>query len=840
MALAFIWLCDIPRSLSFVRGPVLLLCFFLAFAYADFRTPEQPPPPAWLTQYSLSRIDRVLPIVAEVGRCDLLPGNRARITLTHARPAEPLPGAPANTRYEAYDAPLLWTWRHPPDIPLPGDTIRGLFRLGPVRGFLNPGSWDSGEYWRNRGIWYRARDNSKAVPEIIKTAKGGFSPAAWRYALQDAFKKALPVVTPDETASDNRVNKQNANPSVTSRTTDLPAAQEEPRPSEGASLLPALIFGDKSGISAVLNELFAKATLSHSLALSGLHLGFAVLAGAAFSALACAIRPSLCLVLPRSHLTLLFSLPFALLYLWLGQAPYSLLRAAAMLLFSVVIVFLKRPGALLDGLFAALALILAVHPLAFFEIGLQLSALCIVSMALVLPRLTRFAHALFPARSLPARLGRWAFMLLGISLCIQIALLPLTARYFGTTGLLFPLNLVWLPALGLYILPLSFLGLLAIALQMPEFAGLLLKLASLPCDALVSLLHWLDAAGMLQSQAMPRPHWLSCIGYWLLLVTVPLLFSCLRASRRQDMAGKPQIGLYAAASLLGLTALLLPVGAAIHANRQPAVTLEMLDVGQGQALVLGWSGIGPDRQAGRIIVDGGGFPGSGFDVGKAVVAPVLTDNALPRLDAVVSTHADIDHAGGLMYLLETFSVQHYFSNGDITPNYRAQRESNALVRSGLVKETLSAGRSLEPAPGLHLEILWPEEGNTFAPGNNSSLVIRLVWDGHPLALMCGDIEIAAIQKILEAYSPADLKAHALVLPHHGAGSSYLPEFYQAVAPAVALASTGYSNRWNFPSKPVREALSAQGVPLLTTADKGRVSLRWSSPRAKPELVTVIE
>jgi competence protein ComEC len=620
-----------------------------------------------------------------------------------------------------------------------------------------------------------------------------------------------------------------------------------------------MIFADRSQISHEQGELFNKSTLAHSLALSGLHLGFAVLAGFALAHVVGLLYPGLWLHIARPSLAMLFSLPFAALYLWLGQMPVSLIRAACMLAFWSLLIFLKRPRVLLDGLFAALAVILTVNPLALFDIGLQLSALSVAAIALCLPGLSQLSFRVFPLSRYPGFGGkalRGSLVLLGTSFCIQIALLPLTSHIFGFSGLLFPLNLLWLPVLASIVLPLAFAGLFLAALGADTLASFVLYLANVPGEALMALLTALDNAGMLPAPVLPRPHWLTAAGYWALLLAVPGLLQRLLQSLagRQSVAhpnrsttgeGRPPgLSGYAAFALCGLIMLLLPVGWALFENTRPGVSVRLLDVGQGQAVLLEWTGLGGDRPAGRVLVDGGGFNIGSFDVGRAVVSPALTRNALPRLDMAIATHPDADHISGLFFILQHFAVGRYYGNEDAPAPLLDEQERAALERRGLRKEVLYAGDRLTLAQDLYLEILWPPHEDQWAmlPRgakrdriNNASLVARLVWRGVPLALLCGDVQIAALRGLLQIQDSAGLGAQVLVLPHHGSASSLVPEFYRAVGPRLALVSCGYGNQWGFPTFAVVAALEALDIPLRSTAQFGQIAVRWRDANAEPEI-----
>ena len=837
--LALVWLLDLPRTASWPRTFLYLSAFCLAFGYAAWRTPAPEPVPDWLraatavvdAEGKASRPSGALRIQARVLSCDLLQGERARVILTDVLPL--VSGAEAEDR--PYHGKIVWTWREPDFMPLPGQKLEISVRLSKVRSLTNPGAWDSEQYWRDRGVWFRASSGDKTKAVILED---GGSLSRLRRALRERFYAALPQEERREEIS------------------------EGARIVQAAAILPAMVFADRSRISHEQGDLFAKSTLAHSLALSGLHLGFAVLAGFALAYVLGLLYPRLWLHIARPSLAMLLSLPFALLYLWLGQMPVSLVRAACMLTFWSLLVFLKRPRVLLDGLFAALAVILTVNPLALFDIGLQLSALSVAAIALCLPELFQLSTRLFPLRrytGVRGKILRGGFITLGTSFCIQVALLPLTAHIFGFSGLLFPLNLIWLPVLGSVVLPLSFAGLFLAALGADTLASFVLYLAVVPCEALMALLVALDKAGMLLAPVLPRPHWLSAGGYWLLLLVLPgfLRRIPIRGFRSGSSRGSPPdippsirkdgpgvLSGYAAFVLCAFVMLIVPVGQAWFENTRPGVRLRLLDVGQGQAVLLEWTGLGGDRKAGRVLIDGGGFPIGSFDVGRSVVSPVLTKNALPRLDMVIATHPDADHIAGLFFILQHFAVGRYFSNGDPPLSPLAEREQEALGWRGLDKETLYAGDRLELARDLYLEVLWPPHAEQWAllpqgakrdRTNNASLVLRLVWRGVPLVLACGDAQIAALRGLLQIQDNAGLGAQVLILPHHGSASSLVPEFYRTVGPRLALVSCGYGNHWGFPVPAVVSALESLDIPLRSTAEFGQIAVHWKKPSAEPEV-----
>ncbi|WP_353616796.1 DNA internalization-related competence protein ComEC/Rec2 [Desulfovibrio sp. Huiquan2017] len=736
------------------RVPVLAvaLCAVFGFAYATQRTPASPGDvPGWMAARKAVVMEGV------VDRAEPRPGHRLRVILAGVtcdagQGAEPLPGK------------VAWFLRGAEYTPLPGQRVRAVARLAPLRNFGDPGVWDYRWYWLRQGVFWRAWPSGRG--QQVWGERPDTSLAGMRNGLRARVAQLLP---------DGR----------------------------GGSMVLALTTGDRSRLDAETMDATRSAGLAHTLALSGLHVGFVAAMGWGLAWLLGRLWPGLLLRLPRPKLAVYLAAPLVLAYAWLGQPSASLIRASVMFGFWGVLLLQGRGRVLMDGLFFALAVIVFVSPLSVYDLGLQMSLSAVAGIGLLYP----FFRFLFAARrGGPMRLLSWAAGVLAVSVCATLAIMPLVSWYFGTFSPNLLLNMVWLPVLGCVVMPLGLAGMiLAVPAWTAPAGALLLGLAARVTDGLLRLLDAVRSGGWTPVFAVLRPLWPELLGFALLLVATAV---CLRGRRKAPvlLAG------------LGFVLLVAPHVFVMAEDSRDRVSLTMLDVGLGQSLVISLPG------GRRWLVDaGGGSPT--FDLGQAVVGPSLALGRAPRLEGIFLSHPDTDHSHGLPYLLERFVVGALYTNDMLPRGLTGDRLRRVLDAIGMEPVALQAGDAVDLAPGVRAAVLHPGAGFAGSRANERSLVLRLERDGRSLALLPGDIEIGGIRAMRER--GADVAAEVLVLPHHGSRRSFDPAFYAAVGPKAVLCSNGFMNRYGFPDPGVASAAGAvAGNGVYATARCGRVVCRW--------------
>ncbi len=530
---------------------------------------------------------------------------------------------------------------------------------------------------------------------------------------------------------------------------------------QGAILM-ALAVGERQGITDQQWTLFRQTGLSHLMAISGLHIGIAAGLGYFLGRLlTLALSRWLSGSMPLPALLALFT---GLLYAWLAGFSIPTQRAWLMCLIMVGSVLLARKVGRWTCWACALLVVLMVQPMASLTPGFWLSFIAVAILLLVFEREHRWRSIV-----------RAQWMLL-------IGLMPLGLVFFDFfSPLSFPVNLIAVPLFSAVIVPLILLA-LCFELVSASLAQWLWSLA----DALLALfMNALTAVvGRLDFVAVNyRPDALSL----LVIVLLVMLLLLPRAVPARYLA------------LL----LCVPLAARwLEPVENPALAagqfeLQVLDVGQGLSVLI--------KTRNHVLVyDVGPAFGPDFNLAEVAVLPVLRAEQVRKVDVLVVSHNDNDHAGAY-----------------------------SIVRAAYPGAVLYAGESLpESRPclagqrwrwdGVDFQFLHPQSKAVLAnnDSNNQSCVL-LVRSGEGIALVPGDIE-AKVESMLLPTMPSDISV--LVAPHHGSKTSSSVAFVTQLRPAWVVFSAGYKHHFGHPAPAVQRRYQMAGSTQLTTAEAGRVSM----------------
>ena len=589
-------------------------------------------------------------------------------------------------------------------------------------------------------------------------------------------------------------------------------ALERVLPEPEGGLGAAILIGLRDRVDRDLAAAFTTAGVSHIVAISGWNIAIVAATVAAL------LRGHF----SRRRRAIVTILAIVAYTVFAGASP-SVVRAAVMAGVALAAVESGRGSRVTVGLAWAVAIMVVAEPATIVDVGFQLSAAATAGLVAWATPLTCWLAARAPR--LPGALRES----LGVSLSAQAATLPIALLTFGRLAVIAPAaNLVAVqlvpPAMAAWALAFA-AGWLA-ALGAPSFlTGLLAMPAALLLSALVEVVQ-VAATVPGANETLPFPANVgAALGATALLVLLRRAFSKTGRSKNRPRPGSngpnrppvPRVSPRYRWALAGSALLVVLAGSVVAARPDGSVHIIVLDVGQGDSILL------EGDRGGRILIDGGP---------DANVLMTDLDRYIPtwdrRLDAIVLTHPHDDHVAGLVAVVERYQVGRAFESGWSvdTAAYRAWK--SALSSRGLTAKRLSTGETLR-LDDATLRVLWPDNG-TVRPSyldpnatdnrktNDASIVLLGEYEGRRF-LLTGDAEDDVDPILLSRGLPT---LDMLKVAHHGSATASSDVLLATVRPEVAVVSVGANNPYGHPNGATMARLRAHSSRVFRTDQNGTV------------------
>lgn len=248
-------------------------------------------------------------------------------------------------------------------------------------------------------------------------------------------------------------------------------------------------------------------------------------------------------------------------------------------------------------------------------------------------------------------------------------------------------------------------------------------------------------------------------------------------------------------------------GLSQDAGASAATRVSCIDVGKGDCILV-------QVGAAAALID------TGYEDTADEVLAYLGEQGVGQLDALVLTHYDKDHIGGLRPIAKALPVDAVLLPGYVgaDKNYGvtvATVDDLGLAAQPVTEElTLALGEArvtIYPPGVAYVSDANGDEGND----NDASLVVALTC-GDDAYLFAGDLEEEGIDAFLEAELGA---FDVLKMPHHGEKSASTDELIDAVQPAIALITDGEDDPAD---KKVLKLLRKAGVDTYRTSTDGTI------------------
>ncbi|MBK9579168.1 MAG: DNA internalization-related competence protein ComEC/Rec2 [Fibrobacteres bacterium] len=544
-----------------------------------------------------------------------------------------------------------------------------------------------------------------------------------------------------------------------------------------AALWTATLLAENDRVPPQALDAFRQSGLFHMLSVSGFHM--AVLGGGTLLLL--------CLVRVPRRIAWLVAAGVVIGYAALlgGSAPIS--RSAIAFALASVAWVSGRPVHPGNTFFLALGALVALDPQVPFQLGAQLTFAATAALLWLSPVLERLT---IPVRWRQGRCHAWLLQPLMLSVSATLATAPLLA---WNTGLV---PWIGIPAglAGGVVFSVGFLaalGTVALSFLPPwvscGFAGAADGAARLVWELTLRAGQW--PAGTFHP-GRPEP-----ITMVLALATLVAIAFAQRPVLRWKIA---------AILLIAWGAWAFGTGG----REKRSMEVAFLDVGQGSATLVTWP-------SGRVwLVDAG--PASWKDprrnAGTEKILPYLHRKGIDRLDAVVVSHADLDHWGGLQGLAGRIAPTRLLVSVDSgTPGSPGFDSTvGTLVEKGWRVERIGQGQKLTYGDGARCEVLGPGLADPM-PRNRASLVLRLVFDSSAV-ILAGDADSVAEAEILR--SDMSVSAQVLLAGHHGSKHSTSLDWLKAIQPDRVVLAYGVKNRYGHPNPQVMERLESVGCEAM--------------------------
>ena len=551
---------------------------------------------------------------------------------------------------------------------------------------------------------------------------------------------------------------------------------DEAFPSDAAPFAKALLLGDKSDLQWSQSRDFSRSGISHIVAVSGLHVSilfafFSMVTG------------------KRRFWMVLLGIPVLILFGAMAGFTASVTRAVIMQIIFLLALALNREYDPPTALAAVGLAMLLECPLVIAGIGFQLSFASVAGIFLFYEKLSNWLGNWLPGKgkTLRGRLERFFTASVAVTLSATVMTVPLTAIHFGLVSLVGVVtNLLVLPVVSLIfygVMAVCALGCLSMAA-----ASVLARVMAWPIRYVLRVSHAMAKLPLAAVYTI-SPY----IVLWLVFVYGLLGWLLLTKKKRPGVAAE-----------LGALALCVSLMMSFLEPLTCGYRVTVLDVGQGQSILL-------QSQGSTFLVDCGGRRD---EEAADIAADHLLSQGITRLDGLILTHYDRDHAGGVPFLAERIKIERVY--------LPMTEDADGCLQGVLdaVPEQIPVDSELTISFGDAQIQIFPAKD---AGSGNDSCASVLFQRGKCDTLITGDLSAAAERQLLADYALPDLEL--LIVGHHGSKYSTCVELLTATAPDAAVISVGADNGYGHPTREVLDRLEAAGCAIFRTDLHGTIIYR---------------
>ncbi len=236
--------------------------------------------------------------------------------------------------------------------------------------------------------------------------------------------------------------------------------------------------------------------------------------------------------------------------------------------------------------------------------------------------------------------------------------------------------------------------------------------------------------------------------------------------------------------------------------------LYFIDVGQGDSALI----ITPHKKT--ILIDTGGYlkyyeeswakKNREFNLMTSSLIPFFKSISVGKIDYLFLSHADEDHAGYSIDLVDNFKVNNVIiNNGEIS-----------YIEKQLNYQKIKKYYNIDNIK------IYSLNNKIYSNENDNSLILLLIIENKKILFM-GDASIKEEKQIIKDYNLEDI--FILKVGHHGSKTSTCEQFIEYINPKYSIISVGEDNKFGHPNKEVLKIL--KDSKIYRTDKEGSVEIK---------------
>lgn len=557
-----------------------------------------------------------------------------------------------------------------------------------------------------------------------------------------------------------------------------------------ASVLKAVIYGEKSQLEQETKDLYVKNGIAHILAVSGLHM----------SIVGMGIYRLL-----RKKFTFFTSgvISFVVIVCFGIMTGFgiSVKRAIYMMIMQIVADLFGRKYDFKNAVSFSMLLILMENPYAFYSASFLLSGSAMVSLGFIYPEFELWFFG--KKRQKRNHRKEYAKSVLSGFLLWLVGLPVVAWFYFEVPTYSVLLNLLILPILS--VLFLSGMASSFLMVVLPQ-AGIFVCGIGAFCVKICTFLCSQAERLPYASVIIGKPTLLKLIFFYGIL----LLFIMVMKFYKRNKGICRKLFLFCCFFIAQLLVI-------FQQSKNQSLLISVIDVGQGDCILV------KNENGHTYLIDSGSS--SMRDAAKYKVVPYLKCKGISKLDYVMVSHGDSDHINGILEIIKEDMLK--VCNLILPDSWQFREVYKELVMLAEIKEIsvcyVQANTSLRDGP-LGFDIVSPDSG-IYNNINDASMVMKMSYYDFSM-YFTGDIGTETEKRLLPFLAPADI----IKVPHHGSKNSSSREFLEKINPCLAIISCGANNGYGHPHMEAMERYEAFHTRIFTTAETGCIEIEV--PRRK--------